>query len=144
MQAKTERFEMRLDQAVVDQVDAWRSRQGDLPSRAEAVRRLIEDALAPRKDRVELTDGEKLITIMLCDVFDHLKIKGNIDPKFVSSAIRGGHLWALRWELSGLLHGHVDDPRDVTEVFDILEMWSFIEEGFEALSKKDKDRVNKD
>jgi uncharacterized protein YfbU (UPF0304 family) len=143
MQAKTERFEMRLDQAVVEQVDHWRSSQNDLPSRAEAVRRLIESALAPPKDRVQFTDGEKLITIILCDIYNHLKIKGNIDPKLVSSAIHGGHLWALRWELSGLLHGHVDDPREVTEVVDILDMWSFIEEAFETFSKKDLEVIKK-
>jgi len=40
MQQKTERFEMRLDQGTLDQMDKWRSSQSDLPSRAEAVRRL--------------------------------------------------------------------------------------------------------
>ena len=37
MQLKTERFEMRLDSRTLERVDAWRARQSDLPSRAEAV-----------------------------------------------------------------------------------------------------------
>ncbi len=45
MTPKTERFEMRLDQAMLDRIDAWRSRQGDVPSRAEAIRRLIKGGL---------------------------------------------------------------------------------------------------
>jgi metal-responsive CopG/Arc/MetJ family transcriptional regulator len=42
---KTERFEMRLDPQMVARIDAWRRRQEDLPSRAEAIRRLIEASL---------------------------------------------------------------------------------------------------
>lgn len=143
MQAKTERFEMRLDQVVVDQVDQWRSSQSDLPSRAEAVRRLIEAALTPTSDQLHLTEGEKLITVMLCDLYKHLKVKDGIDSKLVASAIYGGHLWALRWELSGLLHGHVDDAQSVREVVDILDMWSCIEEAVEQFSKADMAEIKK-
>jgi metal-responsive CopG/Arc/MetJ family transcriptional regulator len=38
----TERFEMRLGQSVLEKVDAWRAGQSDVPSRSEAVRRLVE------------------------------------------------------------------------------------------------------
>ena len=69
MQAKTERFEMRLDQDVIDQIDAWRGQQTDLPSRAEAVRRLVEAALTLSDTKqVRINDGEKLIFFMLRDL----------------------------------------------------------------------------
>lgn len=42
---KTERFELRLDQETLAAVDSWRKNQSDLPSRSEAVRRLIETGL---------------------------------------------------------------------------------------------------
>ena len=45
MEAKTERFEMRLSPEFVARVDEWRRRQADLPSRAEAIRRLAEAGL---------------------------------------------------------------------------------------------------
>jgi antitoxin MazE len=45
MTSRTERFELRLDSKTIDQVDRWRSEQSDLPSRSEAVRRLIETGL---------------------------------------------------------------------------------------------------
>ena len=60
MQPKTERFEMRLDPGTLEKVDGWRSRQGDLPSRAEAVRRLMETGLtAEERKPLKFSDGEK-------------------------------------------------------------------------------------
>jgi hypothetical protein len=46
MAPKTERFEMRLETTMIKRVDAWRRKQEDLPSRAEAFRRLIELGLS--------------------------------------------------------------------------------------------------
>ena len=46
MVPKTERFEMRFDPAILERVDMWRGEQGDLPSRAEGIRRLVEAGLA--------------------------------------------------------------------------------------------------
>jgi len=145
MQQKTERFEMRLDQGTLDQMDKWRSSQSDLPSRAEAVRRLIELGLSSTsKERLKMSDGEKLLTIMLCDIFKHQKIKSDIDPKFVESTIYSGHYWALKQKYSGIFHGHEDISDTRKEVLDVLEMWSCIERGYKNLSKTDKLRVAKD
>jgi uncharacterized protein len=140
--AMTERFEMRLDPSVIESLDSWRGRQDDLPSRSEAVRRLVEIGLGNSgKRRITLGDGERLIIIMLCQLFEHLKLKGDIDPKFLEDLIYGGHFWALKWGYSGLFHGHEDSESTLAEVVDILDMWYFLERGFAALSKKDKDRV---
>lgn len=145
MQQKTERFEMRLDQGTLDEMDRWRSRQSDLPSRAEAVRRLIDRGLsATSKDRLNLSDGEKFIILMLCEVFKHQKIKSDIDPKFVESAIYGGHHWGLRWKYPGIFHGHEDSGDTLKEVVDVLAMWETVERGYKKLSKKDSDYVAKE
>jgi len=48
---KTERFEMRLDEATIKRIDDWRRAQPDLPSRAEAIRRLVDQALKPKTAR---------------------------------------------------------------------------------------------
>ncbi|MCH8808816.1 MAG: HAMP domain-containing protein [Proteobacteria bacterium] len=86
MQAKTERFEMRLSQRALDNVDAWRANQDDFPSRAEAVRRLIEAGLSTTSAiQLKFSDGEKLTMLMLCEVYKHLNIKGDIDPAFVEA-----------------------------------------------------------
>jgi uncharacterized protein YfbU (UPF0304 family) len=143
--AKTERFELRLDSGILDDVDAWRGRQVDFPSRAEAVRRLIEAGLAePKGSEIRFSDDGKLITLMLCDLFKHQKVKSEIDPNFVAAAIHRGGLWALGWEYSGIFHGHEDSKATLKEVVDILEMWAFLERGYARLSKKEKDRVAAD
>jgi hypothetical protein len=47
---KSERFEMRLDPAAVERIDAWRREQPDLPSRTEAIRRLVELGLGAKRE----------------------------------------------------------------------------------------------
>lgn len=42
---QTERFQMRVSPKFIKSVDAWRRKQEDLPSRSEAIRRLVEIAL---------------------------------------------------------------------------------------------------
>lgn len=145
MQKKTERFEMRLDQGVLDKVDVWRARQDDLPSRAEAVRRLMEEGLSKTSEnQLKFSDGEKLTSLMLCEIYKHFKIKSEIDPAFVEAAIHGGHHWGLKWEYPGIFHGHENNEHVVTEVVQVLDMWSFVESAHSKLSKKDKDRVEKE
>ena len=46
---KTERFEMRVPRSFLISVDEWRRKQPDLPTRSEAIRRLVEKALAASK-----------------------------------------------------------------------------------------------
>ena len=45
MERKSTRFELRLTPEKWAEVDEWRRRQPDLPSRTEAIRRLIDAAL---------------------------------------------------------------------------------------------------
>jgi len=138
----TERFEMRLGASVLNNLDSWRAEQRDLPSRAEAVRRLVEVGLnKSTKKHIVLSDGEKLITTMLCQLFKHLNVKSDFDPTFLEAVIDGGHYWALGWEHQSVFHQNEDSDTDVSEVMAILNMWSFLECGFEALTKSDKDRV---
>jgi hypothetical protein len=45
MPTKTERLELRVDEAFLQRLDDWRRQQPDLPPRARAVRQLVEVAL---------------------------------------------------------------------------------------------------
>lgn len=145
MAMKSERFEMRLDEDILARVDMWRAKQDDVPSRAEAMRRLVELGLMRSvSDTVRFSDGEKLLAIMMRDVYKHLKLKGEIDPDFVGEVIWGGHYWAPKWEMQGLFHDYEDDPQDVRFVVDVLDMWTFVERAYEKLSKKDRERVEKE
>jgi metal-responsive CopG/Arc/MetJ family transcriptional regulator len=49
MEEKSERFEMRVPSSFLKAIDDWRRKQEDIPSRAAAIRRLVEQALAKPK-----------------------------------------------------------------------------------------------
>lgn len=142
---KTERFEMRLDPHMLQRIDAWRAEQPDMPSRAEAMRRLADTGLAVLgKSGIRISHGETLILMLLRDLHKRLKVEGEIDPDFVGEAIWGGHLWGLEWKYTGLFHGHVDREEAVHEVADVLDMWSCIEPGYARLSEEGKMEIEKE
>lgn len=140
---RTERFEMRIDEAILERVDRWRGEQDDVPSRAEAMRRLMELGLdADVKKSVSFSDGEKVLILMLADVIKGLKLKGvETDVGLLEKVIYGGHYWAPLWEMTGVFHRHADKPEDVHFVVNVLDMWSFIEGAYGKLSKAEKERV---
>jgi uncharacterized protein len=139
----TERFEMRIESGLLARLDSWRNGEEDAPSRAEAIRRLIEAGLDDdNKGRtVHLSDGEKLITMMLADVINGLNIKAETNVELVKNVIYGGHYWALDWEMPGLFHTHIDKRGHVSFVANVLDMWDFMEVAFEKLDDGDKARL---
>lgn len=92
-------------------------------------------------DSVKLSNGEKLILKMLCELYEHLKVQGDIDPKLVESAICYGHSWALRHTYPGIFGDEERDPAAVSEVFDILGMYRRIQQSYERLTDEEKQRV---
>lgn len=137
----TERFEMRLEARLIERLDRWREAQEDLPSRAEAIRRLVETGLAGGRRELAVSDGEKLLLAMVSDIYAATVKAGEYDPGFVQSALYGGHHWGLEWQHSGLFHGHVDSPAVVSEVVNILAMWSYVESSFAQLAADAQTRV---
>lgn len=89
-----------------------------------------------------LSDGEKIIIFMLRDIYKHLGINGEIDPDFITSAISSGNLWALRWELSGILEANPCDEKIVMETCDILDMWRILERNYSELVDDEKSFVD--
>jgi metal-responsive CopG/Arc/MetJ family transcriptional regulator len=51
MERKSIRFEVRLPPDLGDEIDDWRRKQKDIPSRAEAARRLIECGIEAEKQK---------------------------------------------------------------------------------------------
>ena len=91
---------------------------------------------------MKLSNGEKLILMMLCELYQKVGVKGEIDPKFVQQAIWSGNTWGLRWQYSGIFDGGERDANPVvSEVCDILQMWWLIESAYKDLSKADKKRI---
>ena len=93
---------------------------------------------------MKLSDGEKLILMVLADMYKHLEIKGEFDPDFISTTISGGHLWGLRWKYTHIPFEKSENPPEVSETVDILDMWSSLEESYAKLSPADNQKVEKE
>lgn len=143
MTPRMERYEMRIDENQLARIDAWAATQDDRPLRAEAVRRLVDLGLSTGTGRtVRFSDGEKILILMMRDVFKQLKLKdGECDADFLASVILGGHYWAPKWDMQGVFHDHVDDPDQVSYVVDVLDMWIFVEEAFTSASAVDRKKL---
>lgn len=93
---------------------------------------------------MNITDGEKLILLMLSELYDKLEVKGEIEPDFIRSAIFNDMPWSIPWKYSGIPFEKQDTPEIVKEVLDILDMWSFLESSYERLSDEEKAYVEKE
>lgn len=90
---------------------------------------------------MKLSDGEKLIAIMLADIMDANKIRGEVDPDFIKEAITSGHLWALKWEYHGIFHGEDEDEPVVKETAEILDMCRVVEGSINQLSPEELEAI---
>jgi uncharacterized protein YfbU (UPF0304 family) len=91
---------------------------------------------------MELRDSEKLILLMLSEIYEHHKIRGEIDPKFVKETIFSGNYWGFELRYSGLFRDEAPTKSIVDETFDILTMWSLLETSYSKLSPEDQQRVH--
>lgn len=149
----TESVEILLDPGVLERVDLWRFQQLDSPSRAEALQRLVDVGLsvsshgtglsASSQGRGKISEGEKLILWVLQDLWKHqnVDVSDGIDLAFVCEMVSGRHEWALEWKYPGLFTGSFADPPEVSEVCDVLTMWTALERSNERLSDGDRKRV---
>jgi uncharacterized protein YfbU (UPF0304 family) len=90
---------------------------------------------------MKLTNAEKLILVMLSDITEKLRIEDGIDPKLIKSAIHSGNTWGIDWKYPGFGATDKAAPAIANEITDILEMWTYIEEGYKVLSSDDKTKV---
>lgn len=93
---------------------------------------------------MKLSDGEKIIILMLTGLCEKLQIDGEMDPDFLRSAIFNNMSWAIKWKYSGIPFSDTEDPEVVKEVLDILDMWSGIERSYATLDSDAKDALRKD
>src|ERR1700687_3899114 len=69
---------------------------------------------------MQLSQGEKLILLMLCEIQEHLKLKGETNTELVKQAIYSGNLWGLDWGMPGVFHGSEIPDNVVREMANIL------------------------
>lgn len=90
---------------------------------------------------MQLSDGEKLILMMLCDLYDKNEIEGEIDHSFVRDTIFENQTWALPWKFSGVPFKNTETPPLVKKVLDILDMWRSIEYSYSELTEEEKEKL---
>jgi len=83
---------------------------------------------------MKLSEGEKLILLMLTDLLNPKGQSSGINPKLVQTAVTSNQTWMLDIEYDT----GVPLPEDVSETIDILDMWYIIEDVYAKLSKEDK------
>jgi hypothetical protein len=89
---------------------------------------------------MQFTNEQKVIVAMLAEVHQALKIRNGMNADLISKAIWTDNTWAIPWDIQLAWDNLPEDPAYVKHVGDVLDMWSFIEEGYEALSAADKQR----
>ncbi|HDU8563572.1 YfbU family protein [Morganella morganii] len=93
---------------------------------------------------MQLSDGEKLILMMLCDLYDKNEIEGEIDHTFVRDTIFENQIWALSWKFNGIPFENTETPSLVKKVLDILDMWRIIEYSYNELTEEEKKSLEAD
>lgn len=125
----------RLDPATLARVDKWRAGPGCSLSRDEAVRILVLAGL-DFFDSGRLDEGDRAVALMLGRLVFGRRPEPEPDPDLVRSATRAGRLEELLAHYRS--RGWEVPPTLVKEIVAILEMWTFLEKGFEALSAPER------
>lgn len=89
---------------------------------------------------VKLTDGERLLAVMLADIMEHQKVESEIDPVFLKNQLASNSEWALGWKYDWLFRSNEQDPV-VIETADILSMFRALEAGVERLAEPEKSEL---
>lgn len=89
---------------------------------------------------MKLSEGEKLILVMLAGLYKKLGIKDDIDPDLVLASVLDDKTWGLRWKYQWLGNGEVNPP-EVDETVRILNMYRAITSSLHHLSPQEQARV---
>lgn len=93
---------------------------------------------------MKLTNPEKLILLMLSDIYDKLDLD-QVDTKLLRSAIYSENTWALDWEMPGVVGSDSEPtPPLVIKVVNYLDMWSFLEEAYSNFDSTTKMKIEKE
>ena len=90
---------------------------------------------------MKISDGEKLIILMLTELYQKLDVEGEIDPEFIRSAIFSDNIWSVPWKYPGIPFTDQETPDVVKEVLDILDMWHLIEYSYTNFSDEEKTKL---
>ena len=90
---------------------------------------------------MKMSDGEKLISLMLADLMKHLAVEGEIDPDFVQDIVAGNDLWALKWKYGGIFHDEGPTDEVVNETTQIMTMCRNLEQSINQLGPNESSQI---
>lgn len=90
---------------------------------------------------MKMSDGERLIAVMLAEIMEALKLNNEIDPSLVKSLVINNEGWALRRKYYGLFDSEPRSDDVVKETADILWMFQIIESSIERLTGAEADEA---
>ncbi|HEY4146601.1 YfbU family protein [Pinirhizobacter sp.] len=91
---------------------------------------------------MQFTNAEKLMLVMIAEMHQASSIKNGINSKLVQDALWSNNDWAIGWDVQLPWLQRDANPPYVNHVVDVLDMWTFIESGYRALSPDDVKRVD--
>jgi uncharacterized protein YfbU (UPF0304 family) len=84
-----------------------------------------------------LSNGEKIVLLMLSQIHEHLKIENTRAP-LIRQAIETGNVWAIEGSFPEVFENNEIAPDVVNVTRRVLTMWLSLEESFAELSAADK------
>ena len=120
---KENRVELRINNELLERIDNWRKKNGDLDiSRSDAIRSMIKSCCYDFK----LSEQQRIFMLLiLADLKGNSSENAVIGKKDIDIAIKAileGHDWALKEIWDGCLV-EPDNPDDVRFVYDVLDMF---------------------
>lgn len=86
-----------------------------------------------------MSDGERLIAVMLADLMLGLEIKGTFDATTLKQHVINNDLWTFNIEHGGMFSGDTGPTKsEVDETVDILKMFGFIKHSLDKLPFDDR------
>jgi len=82
---------------------------------------------------MKLSDGERLIVVMLAELMKEQKVGSEIDPSLILTLAAGGDDWAIKYKYRGLFGDEPPSDADVSETINILWMWGIVEDSLGKL-----------
>ena len=90
---------------------------------------------------MKMSDGERLIVVMLAEVMQGMKLNGKVDPALVETLACNGDDWAIKRMYSGFFKNEPGTLEQVTETANILWMWEIIEHSLAELTDAEADEA---
>ena len=90
---------------------------------------------------MKMSDGERLIVVMLAEIMQAMKLSGEIDPTLILNLAYDGDDWAIKRKYHGLFIDETPTKEQVSETTDILWMWGIIEHSLAKLTGREAEEA---